>query len=338
MRQAPIPPVRTPQLYRPERSVPSAAPSRSWWVVLGACAALVALVLLWPKGSARPAAAAPTLEHARELVSHKLYADAVKEGKALLQGKCQDPRAVRELVAQAAVSGGLWEEAVAQYKLLGKTRELKKAQRILGDLKLDAARQALAAGNVVPARDLGKQALALLKAGQAENARLATAYALLGQATYLLDQLPASKGYLTQAVALAPGDADSRATLTKVRAKLAPAPPPPPVANYVPPPEAREQTVLVVPSTASQSAYPTYEPKPRYGSSSYSDYPTSSSSSSRSSYTEPVRTTPPSVSSYSPAYQSPSSSRRRSSSSSSYTPSSRVSDLRERESLLHRYR
>lgn len=323
LRRAPIP-VRAAETLQPARP-PEASPASKWWGGLAAAGVLVAAVLLWPRTPPRPAAPVPTLAHARELVNQKAYAEAVKEGKALLQRKPAEARAVRELIAQAAASGGLWEEAVAQYKLLGNLKELRKAQGALGAQKLEAARQALAAGNVVAARDLGKQALGLLKSGQASQARLATTYAILGQATYLLDQLPASRDYLTQAVALAPADATSRTTLAKVRTRLTPAPPPPPVADYVPPSTAGQETVIVVPSSTQQSAYPTYQPKPRLDDESYGTVPRA--------YPTPY----PATATY-PSSSSTSSTRRRSRPTAEPTPTSRVGQLRQSESLLHRYR
>jgi len=326
--RAPIPArVQTPP--PPERT-PAAGPSLAWWGVL-ACAALTATLLLWPKASARPPAPVPSLNHAQQLLREKAYAEAVKEAKGVLQARSGDARTARELIAAAAVKGGLWEDAVAQYQALGQVKELKKARRVLGDLKLDAARQALAAGNVVQARDLAKQALALLKACQAESSRLATAYAILGQVAYLLDQLPAAEGYLSQAVAMAPGDSTSRATLGKVRARLAPTPAPRPAANYVPP-VAREETVLVVPSSRSQAAYPTYQPKPRYDEDGYTSSP------SRTSYSEPVRASTPYPTPPPSDYYPAASSRRNRSSDYPTTPTSRVSEMRESESLLRRYR
>ncbi len=311
MRQAPIP---SPALERPAfQPQPPAPASRSGWALLGVGAVVVAGWLLWPRPHPPAAAPAPTLAHARELVKQRAYTDAVGEGKRLLQLGCDDPRAVRVLVAQAAVKGGLWEEAVAQYQLLGQTAELKKARRGLGQARLKAAQQALAAGNVVAARDLGKQALALLKG---DRSLKASTCAVLGQAAYLLDQLPEARNYLSQA-----SDATSRATLAKVEGRLAPPPARVQVADYVKPAAPREDVVVILPSNARQPAYPTYQPQ-------------------RSGLNDPLDTLPPryveparpqqQVPRFEPeTYPTPRPTYSRS-------PSSEVGRLRQSESLLHR--
>lgn len=278
---------------------------------MGVAAIAGAGFLFWPRPHPSAAAPAPTLAHARELVQQRDYADAVAEGKALLHAGCKDPRAVRELVAQAAVKAGLWEEAVAQYQLLGQTAELNKARRKLGEAKLKAAQHALAAGNVVVAREQGKQALSLLKGNQLLQAQ---ACAVLGQAAYLLGQLPEARTWLSQAT-----DPTSRATLAKVRAKLAPPPTAPvQVADYV----KRDPTVVVLPAGSRQPAYPTYQPRRKR----YDDDEEQQETAPAPRYAEPVR--PVAADPY-PTYPTPRPTYSR-------PPSSEVGRLRENESLLHR--